>query len=301
LENTAGNTNPIGNYRMSHGGSTPLLLAARQGDVDTARVLVDAGADVNDTSAAGTNALVVAAHSGHGPLGIYLLEHGADPNADGAGYTALHAAVLRSQVHLASALLDHGADVNAVLQHGTPGRRFSADYSLRHQWIGANVFWLAAKYGELEILRLLAERGADSLSTPDSGMSSLQAAMGITQSTEDRRNRVGTPPPGPGEAEQLAYQLAQITLDLGVDVTTADERGDTALHYAVRQGYGSVIELLADAGADLNATNAREQTPLSLADRAQPFRGGYLEPTGPPVAELLKRLGATDPGRTTGR
>lgn len=301
LENTAGNTNPIGNYRMSHGGSTPLLFAARQGDVDTARVLVEAGADINDVSAAGTSALVIAAHSGHGPLGIYLLAQGADPNAAGAGYTALHAAVLRSQVHLASALLDHGADANAVLQHGTPGRRFSADYGLRYQWIGANVFWLAAKYGELEILRLLAKRGADSLSTPANGMSSIQAAMGITQSTEDRRNRVGTPPPDPVEAEQLAYQLAQITLGLGVDVTTADDRGDTALHYAVRQGYGSVIELLADAGADLNATNARGQTPLSLADRAQPFRGGYVQPTGPPVAELLKRLGATDPDSTTSR
>lgn len=301
LENTAGNTNPIGNFRMSHGGSTPLLFAARQGDVDTARVLVDAGANVNDTSATGTSALVIAAHSGHGPLGIYLLEQGADPDAADAGYTALHAAILRSQVDLAKALLDHGADVNAVLEHGTPGRRFSADYGLRYQWIGANAFWLAAKYGELDILRLLAQRGADAFATPDNGMSALQAAMGLPQATENRRNRVGISPPDPVEAERLAYQLAQITLDLGVDATTADDRDDTALHYAVREGYASVIELLAEAGADLNAANARGQTPLSLADRAQPFRGSYQESTGPPVATLLKRLGATDPGITTDR
>ena len=153
LENTAGNTNPSGNFRMAHGGSTPLLFAARNGDVETARVLVDAGADVQDTEASGASALVIAAHSAHGPLAIYLLEQGADPNTAGAGYTALHAAVLRSQVQLVEALLEH--------KHGTPGRRFSADYSIRSQQIGTDAFWLAAKYGEVEILRTLAEHGAD--------------------------------------------------------------------------------------------------------------------------------------------
>ena len=68
LENTAGNTNTSGNFRMAHGGSTPLLFAARNGDVETARALLEAGADVNDAAAAGTSALVVAAHSGHGTL-----------------------------------------------------------------------------------------------------------------------------------------------------------------------------------------------------------------------------------------
>ena len=195
LENTAGNTNPIGNFRMSHGGSTPLLFAARHGDIETARVLIEAGADPNDTAAAGTSALVVAAHSGHGPLGIFLLEQGADPNATDAGYAALHAAVLRSQVELVDALLAHGADVNAILEHGTPGRRFSADYSLRYQLIGANAFWLAARYGEVDIMRLLASQGANPLVVPESGRSSLQAAMGITRGTENRRNRVGIPAP----------------------------------------------------------------------------------------------------------
>ena len=74
LENTAGNTNPNGNFRMAHGGSTPLLFAARNGDIDTARVLVKAGADVQDTEASGASALVIAAHSGHESLAIYLLQ-----------------------------------------------------------------------------------------------------------------------------------------------------------------------------------------------------------------------------------
>ena len=294
LENTAGNTNPIGNFRMPHGGSTPLLFAARQGDVDTARVLVEAGADVNDTAASGTSALVIAAHSGHGPLGIYLLEQGADPDAAGAGYTALHGAVLRSQTALVDALLAHEANPNALLEHGTPGRRFSADFSLRYQMVGANAFWLAAKYGELDIMRALAERGADPLATPDSGMSALQAAMGITSGTENRRNRVGIPAPDHANAERLTLELARITLDLGVDVNAADRRGDTALHYAVRQGFEPVIELLAARGANLNAQNNRRQTPLTLADSAQPIPGSYESGTRPTIAALLRRLGAVD-------
>ena len=77
------------------GGFTPLLFAARQGDVESARILLGAGAKVNEQAANGAAALVVAAHSGQGAFAQMLLENGADPNAAGAGYTALHAAVLR--------------------------------------------------------------------------------------------------------------------------------------------------------------------------------------------------------------
>lgn len=295
LENTAGNTNPIGNFRMSHGSSTPLLFAARHGSIDVTRVLLEAGADVNDTSAAGTSALVIAAHSGHGPLGVFLLEQGADPNAAEAGYTALHAAVLRSQVQLAQALLLHGADVNAPLNHGTPGRRFSADYSLRYQLIGANAFWLAAKYGELDIIRLLAAGGADPLAVPESGMSALQAAMGIPQGTENRRNRVVSayqPGPDKNNEERLAVELARVAIALGADVNASDARGNTTLHHAVRQRFEPVITLLAEAGADLNVSNDRDETPLNLAEGFRPVQDAPEDITHQTIASLLRQLGA---------
>ena len=296
LENTAGNTNPVGNFRMSHGGSTPLLFAARNGDVETAKVLVDAGAHVNATAPSGRSALVTAAHSGHGALGVYLLEEGADPNVSDAGYTALHGAVLRSQVDLVKALLKHGADPNAILEQGTPGRRFSADYSLRHQFLGVNAFWLAAKYGELEILRILADSRGNPLVTPESGMSVLQAAMGVTRGTENRRNRVGVTLAERDDSERLAVELARVILGLGFDVNTADNRGDTALHYAVRQGFASVIELLAENGADLNVTNKRDESPLSLAEPVLNVSpDGALvsaQSARPSIGELLRRLGA---------
>ena len=294
LENTAGNTNTSGNFKMAHGGSTPLLFVARNGDLDTARVLIEAGADPNDIAAAGTSALVIAAHSGNGPLGVYLLEQGADPNLAEAGYTALHAAVLRSQVELVEALLDHGADIDALVVHGTPGRRFSADYSIRYQTIGGNALWLAAKYGELDIARILAARGADPQVTTDNGWSVLKAAMGVLQiSQENRRNRVGAPPLDRAVEEEVTVSLARTILDLDVDVNVADGRGNTALHDAVRSGFESLVQLLAAHGADVNAMNERGETPLTLAESSLPVPGtNGLRTTRPEIAALLRDLGA---------
>ena len=66
------------NYTVFRGGSTPLLFAARSGDVESARLLLNAGADPNEALPDGASALIVAAHSGNGAVGALLLEHGAD-------------------------------------------------------------------------------------------------------------------------------------------------------------------------------------------------------------------------------
>ena len=92
-----------------------------------------AGADVNDTAPYGTSATVVAAHSGHGELAAFLLEQGADPDAAGAGYTALHAARLHEDEALVRALLAHGADPNVPLSTSTPTRRDSVDFYFHMQ------------------------------------------------------------------------------------------------------------------------------------------------------------------------
>ncbi|MSO21508.1 MAG: hypothetical protein EXQ56_13845 [Acidobacteria bacterium] len=78
----------------SRGGYTPLLFAARTGDVETVRLLIAKGASINDIAPDEGSALVVAAASGHEKLAQLLLDNGADPNAiDPNGMTALHYAM----------------------------------------------------------------------------------------------------------------------------------------------------------------------------------------------------------------
>ena len=162
--------------------------------------------------------------------------------------------------------------------------------------IGTTAVWLAAKYGEPEIVRTLAEEGADPLVVSQSGTSVLQAAMGMPLSSlEDRRDRIGNSPPDPTEEERPTLELTRIILELGVDVDRADRRGNTALHDAMRKNFASVVEFLAVRGADINAENQRGQTPLVLAETPQTIQGtNGLRGTRSEIAGLLRRLGARD-------
>jgi ankyrin repeat protein len=101
------------NRMIPHGGNTVLMFAARVGDLESARLLIAAGANVNDEDAWGVSATTLAAFSGYGDVARLLLEHGADPNAGKAGFTALHCAIMRRDEATVAALLDRGADQHA--------------------------------------------------------------------------------------------------------------------------------------------------------------------------------------------
>ena len=76
---------------VPQGGYTPLMFAARNGDLQTASLLIKNGANLNDISAEEGSALVIASARGHEKLAFFLLEEGADPNiADANGMTPLH-------------------------------------------------------------------------------------------------------------------------------------------------------------------------------------------------------------------
>ncbi len=119
------------NQAIPPGGDTALLFAARVGDLASAKLLVAAGANVNDADAWGVSATTLAAHSGYRELVEFLLEKGADPNAAAAGFTALHEAIMRRDERMVGALLAHGADANAPLRTWTPTRRSSRRLQFR--------------------------------------------------------------------------------------------------------------------------------------------------------------------------
>ena len=253
--------NPAGVIDTVLGSNTPILFAARHGNLDAARHLVAAGADVNDTAATGTSALVVAAHSGHTALAVFLLDHGADPNAAGAGYTALHAATLRGDETLAAALLARGADPNAPVLRGSQGRRNSPDYVLEHDVVGATAFWLAGHFAEPGVMRALAAGGADPHVVMEDGTTPLMAAVAA------RRRREPGLAADPAGDERVVLEAARAAIDAGVDVNAAGAAGNTALHTAAGRRLDTVVQFLVDRGADPRVLNDSGQTPLDLARR----------------------------------
>jgi ankyrin repeat protein len=280
------------NYTVPRGGSTALLFAARSGDVESARLLIAAGADVNETLPDGASALVVAAHSDHGRVATLLLEQRADPNHAEVGYTALHAAVLRSDLDLVTSLLAHKANPNAQMTKGTPVRRTSQDFELPKILIGATPYLLAAKFLEVDIMRALAAGGADTRLPMKDGATPLMAAagMGITPPTQDERrgtNRRGLAIVDGGKIEPETQVLDAVSaaVALGSDLNAVNPNGETVMHIAALQGYDSVVRFLAERGADLNARNGHGLTPLGAVLPRANRRN---------TIDLLRSLGATE-------
>ena len=317
--------NPEYVAEIPQGGYTPLLFAARVGDLASAKRLVAAGADVNDQPPYGTSATVVAAHSGHGDVAAYLLEQGADPNAAGAGYTALHAAILHKDAGLVRALLDAGADPDAPVRSSTPVRRDAVDFYLHPSYVGATPFWLAARFGAPGIMHMLAERGGNprvahhptywpgSLSVRDErtqvregATTALMAAVGLggrnplvalnrlDRIAESAPVRSTRREPDPVAHEAAVLEAARLALALGVDVDTANARGDTALHAAAARGYDAVIELLVAHGADLSLVNSDGQTPLDVASSGSRRLGIAWATPKQSTVELLRSLAANE-------
>ena len=300
----------------NRGGFTPLLFAARLGDAESAKLLLDAGADVDEPAPTGASPLVVAAHSGQGAVAGFLLERGADPNAARAGYTALHAAILRGDRRLVERLLEHGADPNVRIERGTPIRRASQDWALNPSLVSATPYWLAAYFRDPFMMRDLVAAGADPRMTtlelwrpvferaggvgPPSvagGFATpLMAAVRGT-STRNRFFLQNTSGRDPDVEERHALETVQVAMELGADVNATDWNGDTTLHTAASRNYTTVVRFLAERGADLNIMNAAGRTPLALATSAAEARARRTDlgrdPAGD-TAVLLRELGAQD-------
>jgi len=297
------------NYNVMRGGSTPLLYAARSGDAASAKFLLAAGADANDSLPDGTSALVVATHSGHTDVALVLLEKGANPDDEGAGYTALHAAILRSDLNLVKALLAHGANPNIRMTRATPVRRNTTDYNLLEPVVGSTPYLLAAKFLEPAIMQVLIAGGADPKIAMPNGATALMLAAGMDSNINEDRRGINVIDFGKVEPESAVLPAVQVAFDASGGVNAANNLGNSALHAAVTHRYETVIQFLADHGADVNARNKQGLTPLDLAvpkkygDKRAPSIpvssvSAAAEASGDStmqrIAALLRKLGGTD-------
>jgi ankyrin repeat protein len=297
------------NYTVLRGGASALLFAARVGDAESARLLLEAGADPNDVQPDNVSVLVLAAHSGNGNVARLLLEHGADPNAFASGYAALHAAVLRSDVELVKALLARGADPNRRTTKGTPMRRDTTDWNLPATLIGSTPYLLAARFLEPDIMAALVAGGADPRLTMPDGADAVMLAAGMGSSKTASRRGIEVIDFGRVEPESRVREAVAAAARLEGNVNAANPAGDTAVHMAAALGHDTVVQLLAELGANLNVRNKRGITPLVAAMFGSTVgRGRSAAPAGadslgferpielahPSTVALLKQLGAVE-------
>ena len=175
----------------ANGGFTPLLFASREGEIESARLLLDIGADIDAIAADGKNALGLAIYNGHYDVASLLVDRGANVNhPDAEGFTPLFWAVDRRNMEwnpgfpwiqtedplpLVVKLLDAGADANAWIDNRPQSRRnFGGSPRVKF----ATPLMRAAYSGDITLVRLLHERGADPLVRNSDNETPLLAASG---------------------------------------------------------------------------------------------------------------------------
>jgi ankyrin repeat protein len=163
------------------GGLTALMFAARQGDLDSAKALVDAGARVNQVSGGdSTSPILMAVINGQFDLASYLLQRGADGTlASENGVTPLYASInvqwaprasypqpraylqqKLTYLDLMKQLLDKGVDPNARVLKKVWYQEYNFPL-LAIDEVGATPFWRAAYASDVDAMKLLVSYGAD--------------------------------------------------------------------------------------------------------------------------------------------
>jgi ankyrin repeat protein len=288
-----------------------LLYAARRGDLAVTQMLVEAGAELELADADGVTPLLsailnasiavareAAGEHEHLPVARYLVEHGANVNAaDWYGETPLWSAVdirnldvngpqrdngidRAAALDLIALLLERGAEPNARTSEYPPERRFLTPLGSL-SWVdftGQTPFLRAALAGDVTVMRLLLEHGADPAIATRAGTTPLMAAAGV--------NWVFNQTFDEGPAALL--DAVELTHSLGNDVNATNSMGLAAIHGAANRGSNDITEFLAAHGAKLDVADRHGRTPLVWAEGV--FLATHPPQRKPETVALLERL-----------
>jgi ankyrin repeat protein len=280
---------------LDTGGFTPLLYAARENCIACVNVLLERGADIDQPDPDGVSPLHLAVMNANWDLAKYLIGAGADvAQWDIYGEAPLFTAVgLHSKtdggrasidppnqtkgLDVVRMLLERGANPNMQLFFRPANVRGSTNTR------GSTALIRAANNGDLELVQLLLEHGADATLYMADRQTPIHAVLAGRVSEDD------------------ALELIRVLHTAGTDVNVValvnhieEVRGGTALHYAVRKRYKEVIQLLASLRIDMNL---KDQDDLTALDYTQsrgfmPFMA-LQTPIFEEEAALLRELGAT--------
>jgi ankyrin repeat protein len=258
---------------FASGWLTPVMLAAREGNTDVARLLVDAGAAVNARAGDGKTALALAIFNGNYDVASLLVDHKADVNvADAQRFTPLFWAVDRRNMETAPnfpwmatadplplirKLLEAGADPNALVDN-TPRARMREGSP---RIVFATALMRAAFAADLELVNLLLAHGADPNIISRDGETMVSAAAGLAFIHGYHR----------GKSNEERLQVVKLFVARGADVNRADDYGITPLMAAANGGDPTLIQYLIDVGADLGAHDLGKKNDGQFGSSVEPL------------------------------
>jgi ankyrin repeat protein len=283
------------------GAMSPLLYAARDGRLEIVRMLVGAGAGIDQVDANGITPLIEAITNNHVDVARFLVDGGADIRvADWYGRTPLWAAVETRNMDVDNAtfansidrgpfldlirvLLEKGADPNVRMKEVPPIRRAFLRVTGSLSWVdftGQTPFLTAALAGDLDVMRLLLAHGADPHIPTFAGTTALMAAAGVNWVFDQTYD----------EGPEALIGAVTLCYELGLDVNAVNTMGLTALHGAANRGSDDIIRFLVEKGAKLDVKDREGRTPLTWAEGV--FLATHPAKPKPSSIELIKTLSA---------
>lgn len=280
------------------GGKTPLIYAAREGHIESAMLLLDGGADLEKAEANGMTPLLIAILNDKMVMAKFLIERGANVNAiDWYGESPLWAAVDTRNMVLDSRTFEHDADregalnvIKLLLQRGAevnhrvtempPSRSYLLGLGSL-AWVdttGQTAFFRAASAGDVTVMKLLLEHGADPNIATFEGTTPLMAAAGVNWVFNETYD----------EGSEALLEAVKICHAAGNKINATNSMGLAAIHGAANRGSDSIIEYLATNGADLTIADNYQRTPLTWAKGV--FLATHAPEAKPSSIALLNRL-----------